>query len=185
MLVAAAPRDRRACRFRTAGRLAATSANVAGRRYAAGAGRGRCAVVDAAERGRRAPRAVQRLLHRIPADGPPRRRADRRLRDPAVRGRQWFRKVGTRAAQAISKIVMAGVAPRAAGEAIAPRLALGSVAPTVIRARRHRGRARTRRVDRTAQRTLVDELSPIDDIRSTAEMPPTGRREPARPVLAD
>ena len=28
---------------------------------------------------------------------------------PAVRGRQWFRKVGTRAAQAIAKIVVAGV----------------------------------------------------------------------------
>ena len=27
---------------------------------------------------------------------------------PAIAGRQWFRKVGTRAAQAISKIVMAG-----------------------------------------------------------------------------
>src|SRR5712691_7015024 len=30
---------------------------------------------------------------------------------PAVRGRQWFRKVGTRAAQAISKVVIAGVVP--------------------------------------------------------------------------
>jgi CO/xanthine dehydrogenase FAD-binding subunit len=28
---------------------------------------------------------------------------------PAVKGRQWFRKVGTRAAQAIAKIVVAGV----------------------------------------------------------------------------
>ncbi len=46
---------------------------------------------------------------------------------PPVEGRQWFRKVGTRAAQAISKVVMAAVrGPR-------PRIALGSVAPTVIR----------------------------------------------------
>jgi CO/xanthine dehydrogenase FAD-binding subunit len=30
---------------------------------------------------------------------------------PPVRGRQWFRKVGTRAAQAISKVVIAGVVP--------------------------------------------------------------------------
>src|SRR5438128_5198631 len=30
---------------------------------------------------------------------------------PAVHGRQWFRKVGTRAAQAISKVVIAGVVP--------------------------------------------------------------------------
>ena len=53
---------------------------------------------------------------------------------PPVPGRQWFRKVGTRAAQAISKVVMAAVrAPR-------PRIAFGSVAPTVVRARRDRGR---------------------------------------------
>src|SRR6266571_3313661 len=45
-----------------------------------------------------------------------------------IRGRQYFRKVGTRAAQAISKVVMAGVA------GTPPRIALGSVAPTVIRA---------------------------------------------------
>src|SRR5712691_3405883 len=49
---------------------------------------------------------------------------------PHVRGRQWFRKVGTRAAQAISKVVMAAVAP-AAGDP--PRIAFGSVAPTVVR----------------------------------------------------
>src|SRR5437773_4709376 len=46
---------------------------------------------------------------------------------PPVRGRQWFRKVGTRAAQAISKVVMAAV------DNDAPRIALGSVAPTVVR----------------------------------------------------
>jgi CO/xanthine dehydrogenase FAD-binding subunit len=49
------------------------------------------------------------------------------LEVPAVRGRQWFRKVGTRAAQAISKVVMAAVAPIADD---LPRIA-GSVAPTV------------------------------------------------------
>src|SRR5436190_2256102 len=45
---------------------------------------------------------------------------------PAVHGRQWFRKVGTRAAQAISKVVMAGVRDRDR-----VRVAVGSVAPTV------------------------------------------------------
>src|SRR5258708_11684984 len=40
---------------------------------------------------------------------------------PAIRGRQWFRKVGTRAAQAISKIGIAGVAPsKASGPPPAP-----------------------------------------------------------------
>src|SRR3989442_1501375 len=46
---------------------------------------------------------------------------------PPVRGRQWFRKVGTRAAQSISKIVMAGVRDLAGGT---PRVAIGSAAPT-------------------------------------------------------
>src|SRR5918992_1846014 len=53
------------------------------------------------------------------------RRADElivALEIPPVDGRQWFRKVGTRAAQAISKIVMAAV------RAPSPRIALGSVA---------------------------------------------------------
>ena len=45
---------------------------------------------------------------------------------PAIEGRQWWRKVGTRRAQAISKIMMAGVrGPRV-------RIAVGSVAPTVV-----------------------------------------------------
>jgi CO/xanthine dehydrogenase FAD-binding subunit len=47
---------------------------------------------------------------------------------PAVKGRQWFRKVGTRAAQAIAKIVVAGVR-----DSQDPRLAIGSVAPTPLR----------------------------------------------------
>ncbi len=49
------------------------------------------------------------------------------LEVPPVEGAQWFRKVGTRAAQAISKVVMAAV------RGPEPRIALGSVAPTVIR----------------------------------------------------
>ena len=93
---------------------------------------------------------------------------------PAVRGPQWFRKVGTRAAQAISKIVMAGVG----GDA--PRLALGSVAPTVIRARRTERVLAAGGSIEEAQRTLIDELSPIDDIRSTAEY----RRRVAANLLA-
>ena len=99
---------------------------------------------------------------------------------PAVRGRQWFRKVGTRAAQAISKIVMAGVAPTGDVTKAAPRIAFGSVAPTVIRARRTEAvLARGGSVE-DAQRALVDELSPIDDIRSTAEY----RRRVAANLLA-
>jgi xanthine dehydrogenase small subunit len=76
--------------------------------------------------------------------------------------------VGTRAAQAISKVVMAAVrAPR-------PRIALGSVAPTVIRLRRteavlaNADIPETGRLDAAAG-TLGEDIHPIDDLRSTAE----------------
>jgi len=82
---------------------------------------------------------------------------------PAVRGRQWFRKVGTRAAQAISKVVVAGVV----GEQ--PRIALGSVAPTVVRAVRTEAILAAGGSLAEAQRVLAAEIASIDDIRSTAE----------------
>lgn len=85
------------------------------------------------------------------------------LHVPAIRARQWFRKVGTRAAQAISKVVFAGVG----GET--PRIALGSVGPTVVRLPRTEGALAAGASVRDAQRTLLDEIAPIDDIRSTAE----------------
>ncbi len=81
---------------------------------------------------------------------------------PPVEGVQWFRKVGTRAAQAISKVVMAGV------RGPAPRLALGSVAPTVVRL--PRTEAALARGDLEAgARALAEEIHPIDDVRSTAD----------------
>lgn len=85
------------------------------------------------------------------------------LEVPAVHGKQWFRKVGTRAAQAISKIVMAAVrSPR-------PSIALGSVAPTVIRLPMTEGALEEGAPIEEAQRILMDEISPIDDMRSTQE----------------
>ena len=82
---------------------------------------------------------------------------------PPVEGRQWFRKVGTRAAQAISKIVVAGV------RAKAPRIAFGSVAPTVVRVpETERALAAGATIDEAAQ-ILSREIKPIDDLRSTAE----------------
>ena len=82
---------------------------------------------------------------------------------PPVGGRQWFRKVGTRAAQAISKIVMAAVRDGT------PRIALGSVAPTVVRLPRTEGILAGGASIEEARRSLESEISPIDDIRSTAE----------------
>ena len=81
---------------------------------------------------------------------------------PPVEGTQWFRKVGTRAAQAISKIVMAGV------RAPSPRIALGSVAPTIVRLPRTEAALAAGAPVAQAARVLEEEIQPIDDIRSTA-----------------
>ena len=79
-----------------------------------------------------------------------------------VEGPQWFRKVGTRAAQAISKVVMAAV------RGSPPRIALGSVAPTVIRlSRTERALADGAGIDDAAA-IAESEIQPIDDLRSTA-----------------
>ena len=87
---------------------------------------------------------------------------------PALQGRQWFRKVGTRAAQSISKVVMAGVVPSGRSRA-GIRIALGSVAPTVVRARRTEAALAAGATLEAAQQTLMDEIAPIDDLRSTAD----------------
>ena len=82
---------------------------------------------------------------------------------PRVAGRQWFRKVGTRAAQAISKVVLAAV------RFDRPRLALGSVAPTVVRLPRTEAVLASGASIADARRELESEIQPIDDLRSTAE----------------
>jgi xanthine dehydrogenase small subunit len=82
---------------------------------------------------------------------------------PEVPGRQWFRKVGTRAAQAVSKVVMAAVR---AGK---PRLALGSVAPTVVRLPLTEETLASGGSLAAARRALESEIQPIDDVRSTAD----------------
>ena len=82
---------------------------------------------------------------------------------PAIEGRQWWRKVGTRRAQAISKVMMAGVR----GPQV--RIALGSVGPVVVLATgaakvlAHGGSVAD------AQAALAREITPIDDVRSTGE----------------
>jgi len=81
---------------------------------------------------------------------------------PPVEGSQWFRKVGTRAAQAISKIVMAAV------RGSSTRIALGSVAPTVVRLRRVEQALASGASMDDAARLLGEDIRPIDDLRSTA-----------------
>jgi CO/xanthine dehydrogenase FAD-binding subunit len=86
--------------------------------------------------------------------------------------RQYYRKVGTRKAQAISKICFAGLAQLDADVIKEIRLALGSVAPTVVRCSRTEDVLRNQKVDAklvsAARAELAREISPIDDIRSTS-----------------
>jgi CO/xanthine dehydrogenase FAD-binding subunit len=87
--------------------------------------------------------------------------------------RQYYRKVGTRKAQAISKVCFAG-AIRMDGDVIGDvRVAFGSVAPTVVRCRRAeevlKGQQLESEVVNAARAELMKEIVPIDDIRSTAD----------------
>lgn len=85
--------------------------------------------------------------------------------------RQYYRKVGTRKAQAISKVCFAGTALMTDGVIEDVRIALGSVAPIVQRAPKTedalRGKRITPQLLSGAKETLVREIVPIDDIRST------------------
>lgn len=95
------------------------------------------------------------------------------LEIPKITGHQWFRKVGTRAAQAISKVVFAGVRSKE------PRLALGSVAPTVVRLPKTEAALAAGEPIGRAREELMGEIRPIDDVRSTADY----RREVAANLL--
>jgi xanthine dehydrogenase iron-sulfur cluster and FAD-binding subunit A len=85
---------------------------------------------------------------------------------------QTYRKVGTRRAQAISKVCFAAAASVDNGRVADIRIALGSVAPTVVRCVRAedavRGRELEAAVIRAARAALEREIAPIDDIRSNA-----------------
>jgi CO/xanthine dehydrogenase FAD-binding subunit len=98
----------------------------------------------------------------------------RRIRLPRIQNtwKQYYRKVGTRRAQAISKVCLAAAARTDAGRIADVRIALGSVAPTVFRAMETEkillGEKLAPTLLRAARETLAQEVSPIDDIRSTA-----------------
>ena len=84
---------------------------------------------------------------------------------------QAYRKVGTRRAQAISKVCFAAAASVHNGEAADVRIALGSVAPTVVRCRRAEDALRGRPLQAAApgaRAELERDIAPIDDIRSNA-----------------
>ena len=99
-----------------------------------------------------------------------------RIRIPLTSDRQIrFRKIGTRRAQAISKVVMALAwrSPADDGPWTDVRLALGSVAATTVRApgteSALEGARPTRETADAAVEALTTELVPIDDVRSTAD----------------
>jgi CO/xanthine dehydrogenase FAD-binding subunit len=92
---------------------------------------------------------------------------------PARGAHTFFRKVGTRSAQSISKVVLAAVASVERGTLAGVRLAYGSVAPVTIRARNAEaaleGRKRSSDAVATAREALARDIAPIDDIRSSRE----------------
>ena len=87
--------------------------------------------------------------------------------------RHYYRKVGTRKAQAISKTCFAATA-RMENDAVADvRIALGSVAPIPLRCLKTEAAVRGARIDdhviEQAKKVLANEITPIDDIRSTRD----------------
>ncbi|MGB2887096.1 MAG: xanthine dehydrogenase family protein subunit M [Candidatus Acidiferrales bacterium] len=111
----------------------------------------------------------------------------RRIRLPRkMRGwKQYYRKVGTRRAQAISKVCFAGAAHLEGREIRDIRISLGSVAPTVLRATQTERKLRGQRLDgdvlRAASEEIAREIAPIDDMRSTARY----RRRVAQNLLKE
>ena len=108
---------------------------------------------------------------------------------PPLPGPAWFRKVGTRAANAISKVVLCGRARRNR-----PASPFGSVAPAAVRVpRTEAALGGGRLAGGGAAALLLAEIAPIDDLRSTAATAGwwrlgcsgnSGRRRPHEPILA-
>jgi CO/xanthine dehydrogenase FAD-binding subunit len=108
---------------------------------------------------------------------------------PRRAGEGWrdtYRKVGTRKAQAISKLCLAAALRGGADGTVADvRLALGSVAPVPLRCARTEALLRGQRLGpelvAAAREELARDIAPIDDFRSTARY----RRQVAQNLLAD
>ncbi len=103
--------------------------------------------------------------------------ADELIRDISLPRRfagyfSYARKVGARNAQAISKVCLASLGQIANGTIRDVRLALGSVAPIPLRLNETERVLTGKKIDssliETAKKRVVEEIQPIDDIRSTA-----------------
>ena len=86
--------------------------------------------------------------------------------------KHFYRKVGTRRAQAISKVCVAALGRLRGGVMEDVRIALGSVAPVPLRLMEVERILRGKRVEPElviqARRMVAAAIQPIDDIRSTA-----------------
>jgi CO/xanthine dehydrogenase FAD-binding subunit len=96
-----------------------------------------------------------------------------RLPDPAAGSVQKFKKVGTREAQAISKVAVAMSAAVAGGVLTRVRFGVGSVAAVPVRLteveRLCEGQAMSPELAARAAQAAMDSVRPIDDVRSTAD----------------
>jgi len=97
----------------------------------------------------------------------------------------YYRKVGTRKAQAISKVCFAGVLRQSGQQIEEVRIAVGSVAPIPLRCsgteKVLRGQTIGDKLVEVAVKEFSKEISPIDDIRSTKSY----RQRVAENLLAD
>jgi CO/xanthine dehydrogenase FAD-binding subunit len=98
-----------------------------------------------------------------------------RIRLPRVSKKlhHYYRKVGTRKAQAISKVCLAATARIYEGTVEEVRIALGSIAPVPLRCVQTEDALRATRLEpgsiEKAKAALAREIVPIDDIRSTKD----------------
>ena len=95
-----------------------------------------------------------------------------RLPGPPAGSRQAFRKVGTRQAQAISKVAVAVCGLVREGRVAALRLGAASVAATPVRLEVAESAAVGRPLEEAAEaaaRAAAESVTPIDDVRSTAD----------------
>ncbi len=85
----------------------------------------------------------------------------------------YYRKVGTRKAQAISKVCFAAVGSQEGNQVDDVRIALGSVAPIPIRCPQTENALPHKVIDadtlNAARAALTSDISPIDDLRSTRD----------------
>jgi len=96
-----------------------------------------------------------------------------RLPRAAKGSTHYYRKVGTRKAQAISKVCFAGLARMNGDQIVDVRVALGSVAPIPIRCMKTenalRGQTINAAIVAAGKSALAAEIAPIDDLRSSRD----------------